>query len=1088
MAGTTKVYSGYSDVKSIATPPSAPVIKAVSKSIDTITLTWTKVVNATGYVVYVNGVENSVINDGNTISVDISGLNLGESYDFSLVTKNGELSSAPSAIVKATPIPGSVSNLKVSDVNFNRLSLSWDSVEGADHYDVYQGTSSTAVNTKVGSVSETSFSTTTPLNFNTVYYYKVIPVTANGISGVVSPVINGKTAIKNPVDFNVVSPNATSADLSWSAVEGATGYEISYSKGSSTTYTILRSVTTLNTNHTGLSVNTVFNYRVRAYRMAGTTKVYSGYSDVKSITTPLSSTTLKYSPIDSQSFKLSWNSVIGTNEYIIYRRNLSNDNNDYEEYTKTSKFEIIVQVDSLNPNYSYFVQASNSNNSSLQSNIVIGGPVPASVSNIVFESESNVIHLTWNHSQYASSYDVYMGTSSLTLGQKIGTTTSNSFSTQNNLLFNTTYYFSVVPISEFGYTLGFNSSTPKFSAVTKLDKVKNFSYQVETESFALLSWDPVSGATGYEIYQSKNDENEYTFLRSVASIYLPLSNLEIGNEYNFKIRSYKYIGTTKIYSEFSDSISFKTKLVTPYVYIDYNSDAAFVISWEPVKSALGFEIYRDGILYRIVDNSNPEGIIVDDIVPGQEYSFNVLAFNGDDRSELSITCTLPAIPKAVTNLTITNVNYNSASLSWNSVEGASSYDIYMKEYGYDKKITSTNGETNITLNNLVTNKVYEFLVIAVTNNGISGIKSSVVSTTPKLDLVKNIRFTPNGLNKVKVDWDPVEGASYYDVKFYENGNYSSGISNLNTTTYNASVKDGKSYVISIKPIRYVSATTYQGEIVSSVIYNYTKVTKIEMDSYNLSLNIGDVHNLNASIVPQNASDQRITYLTSDPSVATVDSNGNVTAIGMGNAYITAKNLEGIIATCYVSVNLEISGSGSMNLSNFNLVDGQYKVTATHTGSGSFIVNAYKGSSIEGNLLFDETGNYSGTNVLFNGYKKVYANTNFVINTEGEWTIKIEKIFNDRSTSNMSGTGDKVTDLFTTNIVNMTDINITYDGSDMITIWAYNYATSIFVYSGVGPVNRKVSVYFGAPDTFISVQSTGNWTIDFMRGDQLTEYK
>jgi hypothetical protein len=94
MAGATSVYSGYSEVKSIATPPSAPVIKAVSKSIDTITLTWTKVVNATGYVVYVNGVENSVINDGNTISTDISGLNLGESYDFSLVAKNGELSSA----------------------------------------------------------------------------------------------------------------------------------------------------------------------------------------------------------------------------------------------------------------------------------------------------------------------------------------------------------------------------------------------------------------------------------------------------------------------------------------------------------------------------------------------------------------------------------------------------------------------------------------------------------------------------------------------------------------------------------------------------------------------------------------------------------------------------------------------------------------------------------------------------------------------------------------------------------------------------------------------------------------------------------
>jgi hypothetical protein len=376
MAGATKVsIVGYSEVKSIATPPSAPVIKAVSKSIDTITLTWTKVVNATGYVVYVNGVENSVINDGNTISTDISGLNLGESYDFSLVAKNGELSSAPSAIVKATPIPGSVSNLKVSDVNFNRLSLSWDSVEGADHYDVYQGTSSTAVNTKVGSVSETSFSTTNPLNFNTTYYYKVIPVTVNGISGVVSPVINGKTAIKNPVDFSVVSPTATSADLSWSAVEGAAGYEISYSKGSSTTYTILRSVTTLTTNHTGLSVNTVFNYRVRAYRMAGATKVFSGYSEVKSIATPPSAPVIKAVSKSIDTITLTWTKVVNATGYVVYvngvENSVINDGN-----------TISTDISGLNlgESYNFSLVAKNGELSSAPSAIVKATPIPGSVS------------------------------------------------------------------------------------------------------------------------------------------------------------------------------------------------------------------------------------------------------------------------------------------------------------------------------------------------------------------------------------------------------------------------------------------------------------------------------------------------------------------------------------------------------------------------------------------------------------------------------------------------------------------------------------------------------------------------------------
>ncbi len=281
MAGLTKVFSGYSEVKSITTPPTAPVIKAVSKSIDTITVTWTKVVGATGYVLYVNGVETSVINDGNTITTDVSGLNLGESYDFSLVAKNGELTSASSAIVKAIPIPSSVSNFKISDVNFNRLSLSWDSVEGADHYDVYQGTSSTAVTTKVGSVTETSFSTTTPLNFNTVYYYKVIPVTSNGVSGTVSAVINAKTNIKIPTNLTIEYVTKTSALLNWSSVEGATGYEVYYAKETSNTYTLLRTVTTNSMTHSNI-VHLINNkYKVRAYRTIGTIKYYTNFTDIK---------------------------------------------------------------------------------------------------------------------------------------------------------------------------------------------------------------------------------------------------------------------------------------------------------------------------------------------------------------------------------------------------------------------------------------------------------------------------------------------------------------------------------------------------------------------------------------------------------------------------------------------------------------------------------------------------------------------------------------------------------------------------------------------------------------------------------------
>ncbi len=279
MSGTTKVYGKYSAITSVTTAPSSPVIKAVSKAQDTITVSWTKVSGATGYVLSMDGSEIETIADGNTVSVDIGGLEVGRSYGFSLVAKNGELRSAPSVTVNAIPVPAAVGNLQVSELDYDRVSLSWTAVVGAATYEVYQGTSSTAVTSKVGSVSEGEFTTSVALKFNTTYYYKVVPMTANGILGSASSVVSAKTALKS-VEGLSASLNGTSANLNWQAVNGAGGYEVSYSKGSSTTYTVLRSVTGLSTSHTGLSANTLYNYRVRAYKMSGTTKVYGKYSDV----------------------------------------------------------------------------------------------------------------------------------------------------------------------------------------------------------------------------------------------------------------------------------------------------------------------------------------------------------------------------------------------------------------------------------------------------------------------------------------------------------------------------------------------------------------------------------------------------------------------------------------------------------------------------------------------------------------------------------------------------------------------------------------------------------------------------------------
>lgn len=77
------------------------------------------------------------------------------------------------------------------------------------------------------------------------------------------------------------------------------------------------------------------------------------------------------------------------------------------------------------------------------------------------------------------------------------------------------------------------------------------------------------------------------------------------------------------------------------------------------------------------------------------------------------------------------------------------------------------------------------------------------------------------------------------------------------------------------------------------------VTGITLDRTSAQMNVGDVLTLKATVTPANATASKVTWSTSDPSVAVVD-GGKVTAVSKGTAMITA-SCGGSSAACTVSV-------------------------------------------------------------------------------------------------------------------------------------------------------------------------------------------
>lgn len=80
-----------------------------------------------------------------------------------------------------------------------------------------------------------------------------------------------------------------------------------------------------------------------------------------------------------------------------------------------------------------------------------------------------------------------------------------------------------------------------------------------------------------------------------------------------------------------------------------------------------------------------------------------------------------------------------------------------------------------------------------------------------------------------------------------------------------------------------------------------RVSSIVLDHTNLVLQLDESITLIATVSPENAADKAVTWESSNPLVAVVNSGGRVTAVGIGEAVITAKAGEKS-ATCKVTVN------------------------------------------------------------------------------------------------------------------------------------------------------------------------------------------
>lgn len=147
------------------------------------------------------------------------------------------------------------------------------------------------------------------------------------------------------------------------------------------------------------------------------------------------------------------------------------------------------------------------------------------------------------------------------------------------------------------------------------------------------------------------------------------------------------------------------------------------------------------------------------------------------------------------------------------------------------------------------------------------------------------------------------------------------------------------------------------------------VTNVSLSSSTLVLDIGETSQLTADVQPQDAVDKTITWTTSSTAIATVSTDGLVTAVAGGAATITA-TASGKSATCAVTVNVplvQVNGDkATINLASATSVEETVIAISKANEAG------VKNYTIQGDfsllgIVYDEitksiTNPFEGTNV------------------------------------------------------------------------------------------------------------------------------
>ncbi len=527
----------------------------------------------------------------------------------------------------------------------------------------------------------------------------------------------------------------------------------------------------------GLEPNTLYSVTVSARNSLATEIVNSII--VSATTSPAAPVNISVTSKSHNHVSLTWDSVAGAVNYEIYRETIDELGNVTTAHSKVIATNYCYDGDVLpEQNYQYQIRSINQagiygkwSTPKLQA-YTIPAP-PDKVTGVTGTPQGTQIELTWNTISDAVGYLVEISYDG---------NTKQIYSATNGITFDTEVFNCQCDIKVKAFNI-YNEAEPEnttywenegeFSDAiiqyTMADSpaINPISEEQITPNSITVSWDikqnPESVIYRLCITQSDASVREIDIAGLVAIdniITYQVTGLLPETIYSFRVKA---LNSINVETEWSDVMTAATLMDYPHVPGGLRATAKadrISLIWDEAEHAQSYQIEKNGTIL-IVDWPGTNYVDTD-VQPDSEYLYRVKAVNTTGESDWSqnlVKKTLGNVPVPPT-ITLVSGSSISVTIEWTSAVEVSGYEIEA-----DGQIYNIGTGTTFEHNGLAPGTTH---VYAVRSRNVYGKSEwSSFATYRAKPLIPDIPVITQVLpseSQISLLWDPVEGASYYEVE------------------------------------------------------------------------------------------------------------------------------------------------------------------------------------------------------------------------------------------------------------------------------------------------------------------------------------